>query len=126
MSIELALYTALILHFVGDYITQNDWMARGKTKHWFPALVHALTYSLPFAFIVGLSPIWVVIFSTHYLIDRYRLATYWIRLVNWNWQSENFGFPEQMPKWLSVWLMIIIDNVFHLLINSACVFYHYQ
>jgi len=69
----------LILHLVGDYVTQSDWMANNKTKRFAPAAAHAVVYSLPFLF---LRPSWAafaVILVSHFLIDRYRLA----RFVVW-------------------------------------------
>jgi hypothetical protein len=38
----------LLLHLVGDYIFQSHWMATEKTRHSYPALYHAIIYSLPF------------------------------------------------------------------------------
>lgn len=32
MSLELALILGLLLHFAGDYLLQNDWMAKNKTR----------------------------------------------------------------------------------------------
>jgi len=78
----------LILHLVGDYVTQSDWMAQNKTKAFWPAFVHALVYSLPFA-VIASEAAWWVIFVTHFFIDRYRLALYLVyaknRLFDWNW-----------------------------------------
>ncbi len=124
MTIHSALYASLMLHLLGDYILQNDWMATKKTTGALPALIHAAIYSAPFALLVP-SVWWAPIFTTHYLIDRYRLAVLWIRLVNWNWNSTNFGFDENKPKYMSVWLMIIVDNFFHIVINTACICAHY-
>lgn len=121
MSIELALALGFILHFVGDYLLQNDWMAQNKTKRWFPCAVHCLLYSIPFYWIVGQNPFMLIVFGTHYLIDRYRLAVYWIKFVNWNWQSRNFGYDDLKPRWMSVWLLIIIDNTFHIIFNSLAI-----
>jgi hypothetical protein len=112
----------IVLHLLGDYIFQNDWMAQNKTKQTLPALIHALVYSLPFLLITSWKA-WIVIFITHFLIDRFRLAVYWIKLVNWNWKSTNFGYGEQTPMFMSIWLMIIIDNTFHLLINYLSITY---
>ena len=70
----------LILHLIGDYLMQSDWMAQNKTKAFWPAYVHATVYALPF---LMLPAAWhhhelpfVVILLTHFLIDRYRLARY--------------------------------------------------
>jgi hypothetical protein len=37
----------LILHLIGDYVTQSDWMAQRKTKSTWAAFVHATVYSMP-------------------------------------------------------------------------------
>jgi hypothetical protein len=43
----------LILHLLGDYVTQSDWMARNKTKALLPAFWHAAVYSLPFLLVMS-------------------------------------------------------------------------
>lgn len=121
MNLETALITGFILHFVGDYLLQNDWMAQQKTKDWFACTVHCVLYTLPFTFILWESPwIWLI-FITHYFIDRYRLAQYWIRFVNWKWDGNNFGYSDEKPQWMSVWLLIIVDNTFHIIFNSIAI-----
>jgi hypothetical protein len=119
----------LILHLVGDYLLQSDWMAMNKTKAWLPAIVHAMTYSMLF-FLVA-SPLGVVvIFATHALIDRFRLSRYWTFAYQRAWGSpvswasaSNTGYSDQMPPWLSTWLMIIGDNTWHLAIAYVAVHY---
>lgn len=110
----------LILHLAGDYIFQNDWMANQKTQRFLPAFLHASIYALPFLFLCDFYP-WLFLYLSHFLIDRYRLAVYWIKLVNWKWESKNFGYNEGKPLWMSIWLMIIIDNTFHVIINTICI-----
>lgn len=122
----LTLFLSLICHFIGDYLLQNDWMAQNKTKLWLPAFIHALIYSFLFYFLVP-SAWWLVIFLTHLLIDRFRLAIYWIQLVNGTWGDfSNFGYKKDKPVWMSVWLMIIVDNTIHVLINTAVVLAYYN
>lgn len=75
----------LILHLVGDYVFQSDWMAQNKTKSTWAAFWHATVYSLPFAFIASWSALFVI-WSTHLLIDRFRL----VRYVVW---AKNFLAP---------------------------------
>ena len=38
----------LLLHLIGDYITQPHWIAINKTKSWYPAIIHGIIYTLPF------------------------------------------------------------------------------
>lgn len=117
----MTLYLSLIFHFIGDYLFQNDWMAKEKVEKSWVALLHATIYSIPFMFLLDFNILVAFILITHFFIDRFRLAVYWIKLANWNWKSENFGYPKDTPKWLSMWLMIIIDNVFHLIINTIII-----
>lgn len=37
-------------HLIGDYLIQNDWMAKGKKTSTGICLVHIATYLLPFLF----------------------------------------------------------------------------
>jgi hypothetical protein len=119
---SLYIQFGFILHLLGDYIFQNSWMANQKTKSFFPAMLHATIYSLPFSFLVHAKGL-LIILITHFFIDRYRLASYWIKLVNWNFSSKNHGFTEATPIWLSTWLLFIIDNIFHIVINTLSIIY---
>jgi hypothetical protein len=125
MTLADKLIIGFLLHLVGDYLLQNDWMATNKTKdsRWNVAIeIHTLLYSLPFLLITDL-PQWLfLVYLTHYFIDRYCLAQYWIKLVNWNWKSKNYGFADDKPAFMSIWLLIIIDNVFHILFNSLAIY----
>lgn len=142
----------LLCHLFGDYILQSDWMAQNKTKEDRAAMIHALAYSLCFVPLVWFHGrdvraafvCWIVIFLTHFLIDRYRLARYVVWAKNWlaPWSREYLpkgewenldryrlvppnppladcptGYPPTVPPWMAVWLLIIADNTLHLAIN---------
>jgi hypothetical protein len=128
--------TQLLLHLFGDYILQSDWMANNKTKRWWPAVVHSLTYSLPFLFIGSQRAVFVIFF-THLLIDRFRLARWvvWVKNVygapfpEWPCHDEDrlswancqaTGYPSTSQPWMATWLLIIADNTIHLAINAVC------
>lgn len=175
----------ILLHLLGDYILQNNEMAQRKTSSYLWAFIHAITYSLPFLLLTkGFNLAWFVIFITHFLIDRFRLARYWIMFYNLKWirkkdrikltikepsykVNDRFstgnqqllttkiinkedvyeiqcikhekglksyfnlftvyntptGFSSKTPDWLSTWLLIIIDNTFHLVINYLSLTY---
>lgn len=126
MNIETALCLGFVFHLVGDYLLQNDWMANEKTKDSLVCGIHCVIYTLPFAIAIFDSPfIWIVLVS-HFFIDRFRLATYWIKLVNWSWGSNNFGYKGDKPIWMSFWLMIIIDNTFHIIFNSIAIYLDFK
>lgn len=113
----------LILHAIGDYITQTNKMASKKTVSWLWALIHAFVYSLPFLLISSVDAV-LVIGVTHAVIDRYRVARYVVFAKNWitepslKWDDcSKTGYPSSSPDWLAVWLLIIADNVMHVMIN---------
>lgn len=119
----------MLAHLVGDYLIQSHWMATEKVNKWWPAAAHGLTYTLPFVFITQSLLALAVIAGTHIIIDRYRLAKHFVWFKNqlgpraFRPAHTATGYPEDTPPWLAVWLMIIADNVLHLLINVAAVFW---
>lgn len=125
------MYEQLLLHLFGDYITQTDWMANNKTKSWVAAWIHGWVYSLPFYFWLDISfEAYLVLFISHVWIDHFRAARYVVFAKNWitNWDLKwrdcnRTGYPNTMPEWLSVWLLIITDNALHLGINYLSIKY---
>lgn len=117
----------LLLHLIGDYIVQNDWMALNKKKPgrlgFFACLVHCITYSVPFLLITDNLYQFAVIFVTHFIIDRWHLVDWFLAIRNGVNHIDNFGFSTERPGYISIWLYIITDNVFHVLINFLALTY---
>jgi hypothetical protein len=122
----------ILAHLVGDYIIQTDWMANEKTKRWWPAILHGLTYTLPYLLVTQHPLALFVIASTHVVIDRYRLAKHlcWAKnqlapkSYRYTWEEgKATGYPADKPAFMAVWLMILADNTTHLVINAAAVFW---
>jgi len=132
----------LLAHLVGDYLLQTNSMAQRKTGSWKWALIHAGMYSLPYAallFVLVGGITWpciialLVIGGTHAVIDRYRLAKHVIWAINnglphdardsygWAEAEANAGYTEAHPVWLKTWLMFIVDNTIHLVINAIAI-----
>lgn len=113
----------LILHLLGDFVLQNDWMANNKSRRSWPALCHVIVYGLPFL-LIGSPAALAVICGTHFIIDRFRLVRYVVWARNrvspqcrpWN-ECSATGFHRSTPEWLATWLMIIIDATLHLVCN---------
>jgi len=91
----------LLAHLVGDYVLQTRWMATQKLTRLLPAVVHGLLYTLPFLLITTSWPALVMIGLTHVVIDRFSLGQW-------------FAIPDAARP---VWLIILLDNTLHLLIN---------
>lgn len=123
----------ILCHLFGDYVLQSSWMANCKLNRWFPAIVHSLVYSLPFIIIIHPSLLALsVIVGSHAVIDRYRLARYIAYAKNFlapkcEWKEWKdccvTGYHNDVPLFLSFWLLIIIDNTIHLTINALAIAY---
>lgn len=131
----MALLTAdqLLAHAVGDFLLQSDWQATSKTNKWVAAVVHVVLYGLPFLLLTRSTLALAVIVLSHLVIDRWRLA----RHVSW---AKNFiapssawprpwrecsgtGYDASKPPFMSVWLMIIVDQILHVTINALALKY---
>ncbi len=119
----------LVAHAVGDYLLQSDWMAREKTRRTAAALAHVTTYALPFLFLRPSALALLAIVASHFVIDRWRLARYVVWAKNWMgpncaWREcSATGYPPQVPPWMAVWLLIIADNILHVLCNALALRY---
>lgn len=126
-QVAIAIALCGMAHMVGDYLIQSDWMAVEKTRRWWPAIAHAVTYGLPFLLVTQSPAALAVIVGTHAVIDRYRLARHVVWLKNqlapypFRPPHTATGHFDDRPVWLSTWLLIIADNVIHMLFNVGAV-----
>lgn len=126
----------LLCHLVGDYWLQNDWMALNKKKQWFPAIVHGIIYTLPFLLLTRSILALSIICISHIVIDHTNLVGRLNQLKNWNFENELVAYTQKIgfgksksismnlndgyngrPLFIRIWLIIIQDNILHLLIN---------
>ncbi len=120
----------IVAHFVGDYILQSDWMVREKGTNSIAAVVHVVFYTLPFVLITQNPLTLAVIAGSHFAIDRWRLARFVVWAKNRPWpgsrpwaECTKTGYPPDMPIWMSTWLLIIVDNTLHIVINGLAIYY---
>lgn len=119
----------ILAHLVGDYVLQSHWMATEKVKRWAPAMAHGATYTLPYLLVTRSLLALAVICVTHVVIDRYRLARHVVWAKNqvaprgYRPPHTATGYADDVPPWLAVWLLIVVDNTMHLAINALAVVY---
>lgn len=93
-------------HLIGDFLLQNDWMAKGKKESWTIAVIHGLVYMIPFYFV---HPSWgqfTLIALQHMYQDHFDFVK-WLMIKK---GSAKFAEPPMAP-----WSIIITDNILHIL-----------
>lgn len=123
-------------HLVGDYILQNDFLAKNKRLWGTPwptgiintreaatarsetrrghlaCTVHCLLYTLAvWAFSFTWMPWWglLLCFGLHWPIDRFGFAAWWMKNVS----GQAFFASKDHPMF--PWSIVMVDNIFHLL-----------
>lgn len=117
-------FTWLLLgHLVGDWMLQNDWMARNKQKRLFTlaGMTHFVIYTICIVgfvmlFIDGphtfpsIIYITLIVFISHWIIDATSLAQIWAKLIQ---QSD------------LLMVRVVVDQCFHLLILAFLSIYFF-
>ncbi len=100
------LFLIFLIHTVGDFVIQTDWMALNKSKSWRPLLAHTSVYSLCYTVLLLCAPWKSVLafilftFGTHTLTDMFTS-----KLSSYYWAIENRkGF----------WITIGFDQLAHI------------
>lgn len=57
------------------------------------------------------------------MIDRFKFVDWFLAVRNFTFHIRNFGFGEERPQLITVWLYIITDNIFHVFCNWAIINY---
>lgn len=78
MKILVDILMLITAHIFGDYVFQNDFLANNKVKYKFICLIHSWIWTVCIMFclfLIGYNnvlgiPEFVVLLSTHYLLDR--------------------------------------------------------
>lgn len=95
-----------LAHLIGDYLIQNDWMAKNKKISSVICVIHSSVYILPFLF-CGLK--WwqlLAIASQHFVQDR-------SNFILWLMKIKGSGEFAQSP--MAPWSIIVTDNIIHIL-----------
>lgn len=70
----------IFCHLVGDYVLQNDFIAKTKGENWYHLFVHCFLYVLPFRIVYGVDWKLVVLLVSHIIVDalkaKYKKITY--------------------------------------------------
>jgi len=108
-------------HLVGDYLLQNKSMALKKSEKGFNSIfwctLHCLIYTTSMClFLRTLNPLVIFsIFITHWLIDRWSLASKWLKLIRGRNFLEAYLSGNEIDVAFSCLVYAVVDNTIHLL-----------
>jgi len=92
-------------HLIGDYLIQNDWMAKEKKNSHFVCTVHILTYMVPFLFCQLTWWQFLLVAIQHWIQDRTHIV---------GWFMSKSG-KQSFLKDMGPWSAILTDNIIHIL-----------
>ena len=69
MSYCVLLFKLIACHMLGDYVLQNDFLARTKGENWWHMVAHCVLYTIPFAVAFGIDCRIAALLTTHMVID---------------------------------------------------------
>ena len=107
MNDTLLFPSILVSHVIGDYIIQNDKMAKMKKESHLYCFVHSFLYTWCFWFFTDLSFILLILICIqHFLQDRWNFV---------KWSMEKMGKKIFSEPPMAPWSIIVMDNIYHLL-----------
>lgn len=63
----------IMCHLIGDYVLQNDFIAKTKGENWYHLFVHCVLYCLPFIIIFGYTWQLFILFISHIIVDSLKV-----------------------------------------------------
>lgn len=63
------IYKLIFCHLIGDYVLQNDFIAKSKGENMYHLMVHCFLYAIPFYIAFGYDVRIPAIITTHIVID---------------------------------------------------------
>lgn len=115
---------ALLGHLIGDYLFQTKHMALNKSaKGWSGIKTcswHVWIYTLSVSLMLWVPNLWVLpaIFIPHWVIDRWSLASVWLKLIKGRTFEAAYLSKDQYREFdiaFTSLVYAVVDNTFHLL-----------
>lgn len=86
----------ILCHLLGDYVLQNDFIAKSKGSNWYHLFVHCAIYLVPFIIVFGLSWKILFLFVVHMIVDPLK--------ARWN---KITYFQDQLIHYLTLIIYLI-------------------
>jgi len=125
----LTIFEKILLgHLVGDYLIQSKKMALAKSAKGINGLMwclaHCGLYTLTICLFTATSdfPKIILIFMSHFLIDRWSLASTWLKIIkgrDFISAYKSTAKYHEIDLSFSTVVYAVVDNTIHILLMSA-------
>ena len=121
---ETLFIKALLGHLIGDYLLQSKNMALQKSEptwHGFKmCTIHVLLYTIAVCAMMQTTDpiIWLLVFIPHWIVDRWSLASYWLKLIRGRTFESAYNSNDKFREFDIAFTCIVYtvtDNTIHLL-----------
>ena len=115
---------ALLGHLIGDYLLQTKHMALNKSAKGWGGIktcsIHVLIYTTSVCLMLWMFNVWVwlAIFIPHWIIDRWSLASLWLKLIKGRTFEEAYLSKDHYREFdiaFTSLVYAVVDSTFHLL-----------
>jgi len=95
-------------HLVGDYLLQNEHMTTNKSKNtwmgWVACTIHCILYTFAVCLLMQNFDLiwWVAVFCSHFFIDKFKLAEYYMRYVKGKGMRDYVWKDKVTPMGLTI------------------------
>lgn len=124
---------AFLGHLVGDYLLQPKSMALRKSESGYMGLLICTLHVLIYTFVIALFAqnislfFLIAIFLPHWLIDRYSLASFWLKMIKGRTFEKAYESKDKYREFDIAFTSIVYtvtDNTFHLLFIVGVLYLH--
>jgi hypothetical protein len=114
----------LLGHLVGDYLLQNDWMAKNKADNnlegWCAAFIHCILYTLAVClFMWNFQLIWIaVVFLSHFPIDKFAFGKWYLKHIKGMEMDDYRAYLSygELHAGFTAVIYTVTDNTMHLVL----------
>jgi hypothetical protein len=118
------MFELVLGHLAGDYLLQNDWMAKNKSGNdltgWLAAFIHCIIYTLTVClFMWNFQLIWIAaVFCSHFFIDKFAFGTWYLKHIKGMEMDDYLAYYKygELHAGFTAVVYTVTDNTIHLIL----------
>lgn len=116
-------FEMLLGHLTGDYLLQNDYLAKNKADNtlagWLAAVIHCILYTFAVClFMWNFQLIWIaVVFCSHFFIDKFAFGKWYLKHIK-GMEMDDYRsyYHGELHAGFTAVVYTVTDNTMHLIL----------